>query len=73
MHQHNAHPQQGERDQIVHNGQLQLIVDHGIAAVFDHQRFAVVFLDIWRSLAEQQGHLFVFHLQLLPHTGGLYK
>ena len=35
--------------------------DHRVAAVLYNQRFTVVFLDIRCSLAEQQGHLFVFH------------
>ncbi len=51
-----------QRDQkSSHDGQLEVIVDHRVAAVLYNQRFTVVFLDIRCSLAEQQGHLFVFH------------
>ena len=66
VHQHDAHTQQRQRDQVVHDGQLEVVVDHGVAAVFDDQRFAVVFLDVGRRLAEQQRHLFVFHGRLSP-------
>ena len=61
VYQHHAHAQQRQRDKVVHDRKLEFIVDHGIAAVLDHQRLAVVFLNIRRSLAEKQGHLFVFH------------
>ena len=66
VYQHDPHTQQRQRDQVVHDGQFQFIVDHGIAAVLDNQRFAVVFLDIRCSLAEQQGHLFILHRFLHP-------
>ena len=61
VHQHDTHAEQRQRDQVVHDGQLEVIVDHRVAAVLYNQRFTVVFLDIRCSLAEQQGHLFVFH------------
>ena len=61
VHQHHPYPQKGQGDQIVHNGAFQLLVDHGVAAVFDHHGGAVVLLDIRRGLAEELGHLFVFH------------
>ena len=70
--QHHSHAQQGQGDQVVHDGQFQLIVDHSVAAVLDDKRFAVVFLDIGRSFAEKQRHLFIFHCTF-PPVPGLYQ
>ncbi len=36
VHQHHPHAHQRERDQVVHDGQFQLVVDHGVAAVLDN-------------------------------------
>ena len=70
--QHHPHAQQGQGDQVIHDGQFQLIVDHSVAAVLDDKRFAVVFLDIGRSFAEKQRHLFIFHCTFSP-VPGLYQ
>ena len=70
--QHHPHAQQGQGDQVVHDGQFQLIVDHSVAAVLDDKCFAVVFLDIGRSFAEKQRHLFIFHCTFSP-VPGLYQ
>ena len=64
VYQHNAHTQQGQGDKVVHNGQFQFLVYHGIAAVFDHQGFAVIFLDVGRGFRKKQRHFLVFHKSL---------
>ena len=54
------------RDEVVHDGILQRLVDHGVAAVFDDHGLAVVFLDVRGRLRKQEGHFFVFHMFPLP-------
>ena len=61
VHQHHPDAQQGEGDEVVHDGVLQRLVDHGVAAVLDDHGLAVVFLDIGGRLREQEGHFFIFH------------
>src|SRR5699024_1890971 len=53
---------------VVHDGVLQGLVDHGVAAVFDDHGLAMVFLDVGRGLGKEAGHFFVFHL-LAPRSG----
>ena len=62
VHQHDAHTQQGEGDQIVHDGIFQFFVDHGIAAVFHDHGLSVILLDVGCRLREKARHFFVFHI-----------
>ena len=59
--QHHPNAQQGQGDEVVHDGVFQRLIDHGVAAVFDDHGFAVVFLNVGGRLREKEGHLFIFH------------
>ena len=50
VYQNHPHPQQGQGDQVVHDGVFQRLVDHGVAAVLDDHGLAMVLLDIGRCL-----------------------
>ena len=55
MHQHDFHPDQPQQHDILHHLLLELVVDHGIAAVFDHNHFAVVFFYVWQRFHQNLG------------------
>ena len=50
VHQHHLHPDEGEKDEVAHDGALQRLVAHGAAAVFDEQDLAAVLLDVRERL-----------------------
>ena len=68
VHHNHPHAEQRQGDKVVHNGELELAVDHCVAAVFDDEGFAVVFLDIRRRFGKKLRHLDVLHRfpSLLP-------
>ena len=68
VHQHDAHAQQREGDQIVHDGIFQFFVDHGVATVFHDHGLSVILLDVGCRLREQARHFFVFHIRPSCHT-----
>ena len=41
---------EGKQDDIGHDGVLQFLVDHGVAAVFDDDGLLIIFLDIGQRL-----------------------
>ena len=50
--QHHLDADEPQQDDILHHLLLQLLADHGVAAVFDHHRFARVALDIRQRLGQ---------------------
>ena len=52
MNQYHVDSHRGQQHDVLHNGGLQLLADHGIAAVFDDHGLARVLLDIRKGLGE---------------------
>ena len=52
MHEYDLHADVPEEDDILHDLHLQRLIDHRVAAVFDDDDLAVVFLDIRERLRE---------------------
>ena len=50
MYQHHLDPDQAQQHQVAHDGLLQFLVDHGVAAVFHHQDLAGVFLYVGQGV-----------------------
>ena len=50
MHQHHLYAHEREQQQIAHHGALEVLVDHGISAVFDDDDFLVIGFDIGEGL-----------------------
>src|SRR5699024_669432 len=57
MHQHHIDAHELHQDNIAHHGVLQIVVNHGVAAVFDHYGLSRIFLDVWQRLYKHLGPL----------------
>ena len=55
VHQHHIDTQRLHHDDIVHHGIFQVLVDHGIAAVFDHDGLPGQALDVRQGLYQDLG------------------
>ena len=67
VHQHDLHAHEREQQQIAHHGALQILVDHGVAAVFDDDDLLIVCFDIGQGLNEDLCPLVDGHGFLLMH------
>ena len=54
---HHPDAHQAEQDDVAHDGAAQLVGDHGVAAVFDHDGLTGEFLDIGQGLHQSLGLL----------------
>ena len=65
---------EAEQDQVLHDLLLQFFVDHGVAAVFDHDDFAVVPIDVRKGLYQDLGPIragnVIFHGMPPPVRSG---
>ena len=59
VHQHDAHADEPQQDDVLHDLLLQLVVDHGVAAVFHHDDFAVVAADVGQGGSQDLGPLHI--------------
>lgn len=50
MYQHHLHADQAQQHQVAHDGLFQFFVHHGVAAVFHHQNFTGVFLNVGQGV-----------------------
>ena len=48
--QHHLHAHQVQKDDVLHHRGEQLLADHGVSAVFHHNDFAVILLNIRQRL-----------------------
>ena len=55
MHQHHPDADRGEKHNILHDRGLELVADHGVAAVFNDDGFACVLFDVGQGLGEDPG------------------
>ena len=57
MHQHYLYANEIQQHYVFHDLLLQILVDHGIAAVFNHDDLAHIFFDIGKGLHQHPGPL----------------
>ena len=57
MDQNHLHADKLQQDNVLHDLLTQLVADHGVAAVFDHDDPAVILLYIGQGLGEHLGPL----------------
>lgn len=57
----------GEQDDIRHHSVLEPLVNHCIAAIFDDNRFLIIFLDIWKRLHQHLRALKIGYLHMCRH------
>ena len=57
VHQHDFNAYMPEQHDVFHDLQLQGFVNHGVAAVFDHDDFPIVLFNIWQRLHQNLGAL----------------
>ena len=50
VHQHHLDADEVKQNDITHNAVLQMVVDHSVSAVFYHNIFAVVFLNVGQGV-----------------------
>jgi len=55
MDHHHIHPHQLQQHHVPGEGLLQVLVGHGVAAVFDHDGFAVEAFDVGQGLGQDVG------------------
>ena len=52
VHEHDLHSDEREQHDVAHDGVLELFADHGVAAVFDDDDLAAVFLNVGQRVDE---------------------
>lgn len=72
MHDHRVDADELEQDDIAREALLQPLFGHGIAAVFDHDRLAVILTDVGQRLGQDfslQGRRDLREVRELGHGG----
>ena len=65
---HDLHPHEMEQDDVADDGAAEFLGDHGVAAVFDDDSLAVVFLNVGEGFHQDGGAL---HIIVHIHGGRL--
>ena len=66
MHQHDLHADQLQQADIADDGILQVLGDHGVAAVFDDDDLAAVILNIRQRVNQNPGPLCICDIHAAP-------
>ena len=73
VHQHHFDPDEAHQHHVAHDIVLELLVDHGVAAVLDDDDFAVILLDIGQRLDQHLRALTVRHAVVHLHIDSSFQ